>query len=361
MNNVLLWIGGFLVAVLAALFTVPHFVDWTSYRGAFEEEASRVLGREVRVAGAVNLRLLPTPFVRFEKVRLADAAGQTGEPFFRSDDFTLWLAPAPLLRGAIEAREVELRRPTLKLRLNAQGGGNWQTLSIARAGLPFIPSDVSLQSVQITEGTVSIDDATGRELARVGGITGELSVAALEGPFKFKGGYAWNGERHELKMATAPFDPDGGLRTNAQVTTASTANSYTLDGRLADLGGKVRFDGSLTGNLGLRRMAAGNASAKPQRVPVELRAAIAGDAKGAKLTDINLAFEQDGKPQLISGTAQFGWQGGMDVRTELATRWVDLDHLLGGSGGTRPLEAIARLAPALGSLVPAAGRGAAHL
>jgi uncharacterized protein involved in outer membrane biogenesis len=163
MNNVLLWIGGVLVAVLCALFAVPHFVDWTSYRGVFEEEASRVLGRDVRVAGAVNLRLLPTPYVRFEKVRLADTAGQSGEPFFRADDFTLWLAPAPLLVGAIEAREIELRRPTLKLRLNAEGGGNWQTLSITRSALPFIPSGVALQSVQITDGTISIDDASGQD------------------------------------------------------------------------------------------------------------------------------------------------------------------------------------------------------
>ena len=59
MNNVLLWIGGLLVAVLCALFAVPHFVDWTRYRGVFEEEASRVLQRDLRVAGAVNLRLLP--------------------------------------------------------------------------------------------------------------------------------------------------------------------------------------------------------------------------------------------------------------------------------------------------------------
>ena len=362
MNNVLLWIGGILVAMLAALFTVPHFVDWTSYRGVFEEEASRVIGREVRVAGAVNLRLLPTPYVRFEKVRLADAAGQTGEPFFRADDFTLWLAPGPLLRGAIEAREVELRRPTLKLRLNAQGGGNWQTLSLSRASMPFVPNDVTLQSVQITDGTISIDDATGAELARVGNITGDLSVAALEGPFKFKGSYSWNGERHELKSATAPFEPDGSLRINAQVTSIATTNTYTLDGRLTDLGAKASFDGQLSGVIGVARMnvtATNGASASPlpQRIPIEVRSPVTADAKGAKLSDISLSFDQDGKPQMVSGNAQIAWQGGLDVRTDLATRWVDLDHLLGSAATSRPLEAAQRVAPALGSLLPSTGRG----
>ena len=72
MNNALLYFGGLLVVVFAALFAVPLVVDWNGYRGVFEEEASKVLGRDVRVGGAVNVRFLPTPYVRFEKVRLAD-------------------------------------------------------------------------------------------------------------------------------------------------------------------------------------------------------------------------------------------------------------------------------------------------
>ena len=97
MNNALVYMGGLLVVILAALFAVPYFIDWNGYRGVFEEEASKVLGRDVRVGGAVNLRLLPTPYVRFEKVRLADTSGQTGEPFVRADSFTMWLSGPPLV------------------------------------------------------------------------------------------------------------------------------------------------------------------------------------------------------------------------------------------------------------------------
>ena len=86
MNNGLLYLGGLLAVILAALFGVPYFVDWNGYRGVFEEEASKVLSRDVRVGGAVNVRFLPTPYVRFEKVRIADPTGQTGEAFMRADD-----------------------------------------------------------------------------------------------------------------------------------------------------------------------------------------------------------------------------------------------------------------------------------
>ena len=77
MSNGLLYIAGLITLVLAALFAVPYFVDWNGYRGVFEEEATRILGREVRVGGDVNLRLLPAPYVRFDKLRIRSVARDT--------------------------------------------------------------------------------------------------------------------------------------------------------------------------------------------------------------------------------------------------------------------------------------------
>src|SRR5918995_505242 len=79
MSNGLLYIAGLISLALAALFAVPYFIDWNGYRGVFEEEATRILGREVRVGGDVNVRFLPSPYVSFEKLRIADPTGLTGE------------------------------------------------------------------------------------------------------------------------------------------------------------------------------------------------------------------------------------------------------------------------------------------
>ena len=133
MNNFLLALGTLVAAVLIALFAVPPLIDWNGYRGLLEEEASRALGREVRVGGKVDVRILPTPYMRFEDVTVADAAGITGAPFLRAKSFTLWLAVPPLLRGVLEAERIELDRADLRLRVDAAGGGNWQAL-------PFPPA-----------------------------------------------------------------------------------------------------------------------------------------------------------------------------------------------------------------------------
>ncbi|MEO1650548.1 MAG: AsmA family protein, partial [Pseudomonadota bacterium] len=89
MNTFFLTISTILVAILVALFAVPPFVDWNTYRGVFEEEASRILGRDVRVGGNVNLRILPSPYIRFEEVKIAAEDGVTGEPFLRATSFTM--------------------------------------------------------------------------------------------------------------------------------------------------------------------------------------------------------------------------------------------------------------------------------
>src|SRR5437867_13427027 len=124
MSNFMIALAVFLITVIGALFAVPYFIDWNGYRGVFEEEATRLLGREVRVGGAVNLHLLPTPYFRFEKVRIADTSVQ--EPFFRADSLSVKLTIPPLIRGVVEANEIEFQRPIVRLALDDKDGWNWQ-------------------------------------------------------------------------------------------------------------------------------------------------------------------------------------------------------------------------------------------
>ena len=381
MNNFLLWVGGLLVALLCALFAVPHFIDWNGYRGAFEEEATRILGREVRVAGRVNLRILPTPFVRFEKVRLSDAEGVTGEPFFRADNFTLWLAPGALLRGTLEANRVELRRPILKLRLNAKGGGNWQTFALNSGSLPFVLSDLALQSVSLSDGAISVDGADGTEMVRIDSIGGEVTATSLTGPFRFRGQANWNDEARALRLSTAAPEADGSARFKLNVTVPKTGNTYTLDGRLSDWSTAPKLDGTLSGSL---RIAEGIRAGTPAAglpapaapVPIELNAQIAGDVNGVKLTDIGLAFDQDGsKPQSLTGNIVARFQGERGIEASLTSRWLDIDRILGwapnsgnippgngngglptgngsGGSGSGPLTILRQMSAGLAGLMP---------
>jgi len=336
MSNGLLYIAGLVSLALAALFAVPYFVDWNGYRGVFEEEATRILGREVRVGGNVNVRFLPSPYVSFEKLRIADPSGSTGEPLFRAESFTMRLSAPPLLKGVIEANEIVLEKPFVRLAVDSEGGGNWRSLSIAPGSLPFVPTGVTLQSVKINDGTIAMHGPKGIGFAEVGGLNGELKADSIDGPFSFKGTANWADGVREVRIATGATEPSGGIRFKATVRgDSSTASVYAIDGRFDDLKGRPRIDGEITAKLPLpselaeagQSEPAATAGAKPEAPLIDFKARVAGDARGLRVDDITLAFEHVGQPQLISGAATATWAEALNIEMNLSSRWLDLDRV----------------------------------
>ena len=329
MNNALLYFGGLLVVAFAALFAVPHFIDWNGYRGVFEEEASKVLGRDVRVGGAVNVRFLPTPYVRFEKVRLADPTGQTGEPFVSADSFTMKLSGPALLRGVLEANEIELDRPELTLALDNAGGGNWTSVQIKAGALPFIPQNVALHSVKIVSGAIAFYNSEAQQIARAEAINGEFSADALKGPFKFKGEALWAGEVRDVKFATTLPDASGAFLVKATMRGVASDTAYALDANVTDLSGKPKITGNLTGKIPLQAKAAAEITKPADPVVMDLTSRVEANTGGAKISDITLSVENVAEPQLISGTASAVWGAAPKLDVVLASKWLDLDRLAG--------------------------------
>lgn len=371
MNNALLFLGGLLIAALALLFAVPHFVDWNSYRGVLEEEASRVLGRDVRVGGGVNVRILPTPYVRFEKVRVADSGGTVGGAMIRIDSFTMWLSVAPLLQGILEANRIELNRPTLRLATNTEGGGNWQSLSVEPSAMPFMPTDVALQSVDVINGTIITLGASGNELTRIDAIEGELAADALHGPYRFKGKVNWQGTERKVRISTGKQDANGNLRLKANISSLESGNTYRLDGRIRSINTTPKLDGNLTAKLNLdvlsearklrkKKNADGKnvASERPEprgrkkAATFDFRTGISGTTSSASLTDITITLDHIGAPQIITGNAAFDWSDQRALNVELTSKWLDLDAISGNDAKTIPLEAARNYFAILASALP---------
>ncbi|MCB1510910.1 MAG: AsmA family protein [Hyphomicrobiaceae bacterium] len=342
MNNFLLTLAGLLLAVLCALFAVPPLIDWNQYRGVFEEEVSRFLGREVRVGGDVRLRILPVPYVGFDRVHIADAPGVSG-PFVQAGRFTMWLAVPPLLRGVIEARRIEISKPTLRLRFDEKGGGNWQSLRFSETGLPFVPRQIALQSVNIVSGRLIVENTHGDTIARLEGIDGELSAVALPGPYKFIGTYGAAEERRELRLSTSRAGADGSLRIKASVRDRAAKSSTVIDGALSNLTKAPTFAGTF-------RVRASNdllvstppptqdAKRKPNRRFFEASGKISADSRAARLVDISISFDSDGRPQLLKGTAEATWQRALQIHSRLSSRWLDLDAIFGLEKSASPLS-----------------------
>jgi uncharacterized protein involved in outer membrane biogenesis len=375
MSNFFVALAVFIITVVGALFTVPYFIDWNGYRGVFEEEASRLLDREVRVGGAVNLHLLPTPYFRFEKVRIADASVNLEEPFFRTDSVTVKLSVPPLLRGAVEANEIEFQRPVLRLALNDKGGWNWQTFAQVLSNAPYLPTNVALTSLKIKDGVLAVHGANGAERTRIEGLDGELSAPSLDGPYRFRGTYGASGAEREVRLSTAKAEDDGTVRFKASLRLADVGSVYNLDGRLIDLMGKSRIDGELTASLPVASIwqspaarsgtsshtkgAVSETKLQASDVAFDLKANVVADTAGASLSDLSLSFEQDGRPQLLGGALRAAWRDALAVDMNLTSPWLDLDRIAGTPENSSPFDSIVPLALRLRDLLPADGRSRA--
>lgn len=360
MNSLVMWIAGILAAVLAALFAVPILIDWNGYRGVIEEEATRLLGREVRIGGTVNLRLLPTPYLKLEKLRIADTRPFSANPLFRVEEFTLWLSVPPLLKGDIEVRHVALERPEIHLGLDKDGRGSWTGFDVRWRDLPFRPGHVAFQSVEIRNGSVTIEGPSGEELVAVTQIDGEFAAEALSGPMRFAGDVTAGGVRRELRLATAGADEDGSVRFKSTARPKSGSGlEMQLDGRLVALMGAVGLEGDLAMRAPLPQLpgVAGLETAPAERAnagqpAIEVRGRIAAGVERVTLTGLTGSIENVGQPQLLTGEAslQLGPRRLLDVA--VTSRWLDLDRLAGSSGRASPAQTLAQLGMGLSDQLP---------
>jgi uncharacterized protein involved in outer membrane biogenesis len=365
-NNLLIAIAVFVITVLGALIAVPHFIDWNSYRSAFEEEARNVLGREVQVDGDVKLYLLPTPYFRVEKVRIADTSATLSEHFFKTDSLSIKLSVAPLLRGVVEANEIELQRPVLRLALDGNGGWNWQGFAQALSSTGYVPASVALNSVRVVDGAIAFHDAEGVERARIDGVSGELSAPALEGPYRFRGTYTSGGAPREARISTAAPEADGKVPFRVALRHLDTGASYTLDARAVDLMGKARIEGDLVAQLPIGAPPPGGVSRSAARseqepdidrseTPLEAKAAFKADVAGATFSDLTLTFEQGDRPQIVNGSARAVWRNPVAIEMDLSSRWLDLDQLAGTAGGSGSVASVTKLVAWLRDLLPGDG------
>ncbi len=333
MNNFLVAVAVLVIAAFGALFAVPQFVDWNRYRGVFEEEASRFLGRDVRVGGSVGLSLLPTPSFRLERIVVADSEAGSGEAFFRADALSARLSIAPLLRGVLEANEIEIASPQLHIVPGRKAPAGASPFSRMSDRLPFAPRDLAFASVRFKDGVLVVAGADRNERFRITGVEGELSAPALRGPYRIRATYGDANARRDIRISTTEADSDGSVRYKLAVKELDTGATYNLDARASDLSGAMRSDGEFTAEIPLSApnpaaaKAKSVASERSQDAPfVELKAAMTADTEQLKLANLTATIEQQGRPQVLTGEAAYQIGPGQ-LRVALESRWLDLDKL----------------------------------
>jgi len=163
------------IALPAATLAVAHFVltpDWLKARA--EEAVQRATGRELTIAGPVQLGWSLSPTVVAQDVSLANPPGMSRPAMAHLDRVEAQVALLPLLSRRVEVRRLVLTGPDVRLERDVAGRPNW-----AFAPPPAAPSAAPAAAPSGLRMTVALGAVTLRD-GRLDWPTGAALVPELD-------------------------------------------------------------------------------------------------------------------------------------------------------------------------------------
>lgn len=343
MNTTLLSIGIVAVLALVTALVAPFFVDWNAHRAFFEARLSDLSGREVVLAGPLDVQILPMPVITARDVRVAHAEKRAGErpPQIVAPRLTARIALTPLLKGEVRVEEIRLDEPVLRLPLAAPEEAA-RAARIAReeaeaAGdegpeSAAAPARIMLLALEIRDGTLVLGDEGTQSAQVLKGVNLTGSADSLAGPYRGEGGARLGDTLYTFRFGTGRARGDGALRTKLFVQPASGAYELAADGLLHPSQNSPVFNGTVrVGSLG-------HAGGPPdggleENAPWHLSAEISADPGAIALQSLELSLGPEERAVKFAGTGTLALRPEPRLAARLEARQIDFDRALAGAPG----------------------------
>ncbi|HEX5005513.1 MAG TPA: AsmA family protein, partial [Hyphomonadaceae bacterium] len=244
--------GAVLLVLAAAVVILPMLIPSDVYRQRIEAEATKALGREVKV-GKVGVSIFPRIEARAGASTIANPEGFGDQPFASMKELRAAVALWPLLFQKVEIDEFVLVEPNIAMVQLADGRNNW-TFKVpggepAQPGQPTKPISASLGDVRILGGHVSYDDRKAGQVHTLSKLNLKADMQAIDKPFNVSA----DGLANDLafKLNTRIENPQSmmdGLASPVTIKLDTDLIKTELDGTLA-LGEKPAFDFRFDGEI----------------------------------------------------------------------------------------------------------------
>jgi uncharacterized protein involved in outer membrane biogenesis len=332
----------FIIALIAALVG-PHFIDWNQFRPQFETEATRVLGAPVRVGGALDARLLPTPSLRLRSV-VVGGANDLGK--VRADKLDVEFSLGSLMRGEWRANELTINGLSLDLGLDPQGRIDWP-VSIGTLNL----GSLSIDRLNLT-GRIALHDAASHETLELNDIAFSGDVRSLAGAVRGDGNFMLSGMRYPFRISSGQSVDGEGTRIHLNLDPGARALSADLEGVLRFETRAPRFEGVATLSVpAAPKVKGADAGPTPWRISAKVKA----DPATARFEQLEASYGPDDTALKFTGLADMRFGASPQLHAVLAARQLDADRFFdknSDKGKDQAAEPI-RLLPGLRALMAA--------
>ncbi len=222
--------------VLGTLLVAPAFVDWNSYRQDVAVAIARATGRQVTIAGDLNLSILPLPRLTVKRIGVASIDGAVEPEMLRIGELHMELALAPLIAGRIAVRSLSLVDPVLTLETTADGRDNWNFVRVERDTLPGrLAAGLSVDSVFVSNGRL-VWRAAGAEPRRLDAVDATVSLGRSAGVSRMQASAVFKGVPYHLTASVGRFERDRMAAVSGAIDIGGGVGTLAVTGRLsADL------------------------------------------------------------------------------------------------------------------------------
>lgn len=312
MQTTLLGLAMTLILALIAALIGPYFIDWNQFRPQFEAEATRVIGTPVRVEGALDARLLPSPILRLRGVTIgrSDGPGQT-----RADKLDVEFSLGALMRGEWRATELTVNGVALALGLDAQGRIDWPAAS-AFSNLGALAID----RLAVT-GRLALHDAASGRSVELSDIAFSGDVRPQTGSVRGDGNFLLSGTRYPFRLSSGRVADGSATRLHLTLDPGDRALFVDLDGLLTVEAKAPRFDGAII-------VAAPASKTEPSLTPWRIAARLKANPAAARLDQIEASYGAEDIALKLTGAADLGFGVSPRFHAALSAKQLDLDRVL---------------------------------
>ncbi len=327
-----------LILALVAALVGPHFVDWNQYRSQFEAQASRMTGLQVRLAGPIDARLLPSPSLSLQRIDIAQP-GEAGS--LRARRLSIEFSLGSLVRGEFKASDMSLEGAEIVLALDRNGRLEWPAPTVT-----FDPDAVSIERLIVRDSRVLLADAASGYGVVLDKFEFKGELRTLSGSVKGQGGFHVDDRHYPYRIAASRLG-DGRVRVRLNVDPSDRQLTADADGFISIESGSPRFAGSMTLARQPGRLPPGSQSQIFE--PWRLTGKVDGNSARAVVEQIEFQYGPDERPVRLRGDAVVNFGAAPRLSGVLSAQQIDLDRILDLPEPLRrkPLSAIKALADGL--------------
>ena len=125
LKHVLIGLVVLAVVIIGGAFVAIKSIDFNEYRSAIADQVKQATGRELKIAGTLDVGLSLTPTVAVDDVTFANASWGSRPEMATIKRFETELELIPLIFGDIKVNRVVLKGADILLETDAKGQNNW--------------------------------------------------------------------------------------------------------------------------------------------------------------------------------------------------------------------------------------------